>query len=104
MKDGPSGSAIRSLIPSHRKPLRSKAVVVSVAETPGLLGTSTSGRIVLTASAAPQKPDDPPCCSDATWRRRRLSIRDPPKLPRKTHFLRPAGGVEMIRFDDGPEA
>ena len=35
MKEGPSGSAIRSLIPSHRKLLRSKAVVVSVAETPG---------------------------------------------------------------------
>ena len=35
MKEGPSGSAIRSLIPSHRKPLWSKATVVSVAETPG---------------------------------------------------------------------
>jgi hypothetical protein len=33
MKEGPSGSAIRSLIPSHRELLRSKAVVVSVAET-----------------------------------------------------------------------
>ena len=33
--EGPPGSAIRSLIPSHRKLLRSKAVVVSVAETPG---------------------------------------------------------------------
>jgi hypothetical protein len=29
MKEGPSGSAIRSLIPSHRRLLRSKAVVVS---------------------------------------------------------------------------
>ena len=28
MKEGPSGSAIRSLIPSHRELLRSKAVVV----------------------------------------------------------------------------
>src|SRR5229473_1890618 len=35
MKEDPSGSAIRSLIPSHRELLRSKAVVVSVAETPG---------------------------------------------------------------------
>jgi hypothetical protein len=35
MKEGPSGSVIRSLIPSHREPLRSKAVVVNVAETPG---------------------------------------------------------------------
>jgi hypothetical protein len=35
MEEGPSGSAIRSLIPSHRELLRSKAVVVSVAETPG---------------------------------------------------------------------
>ena len=35
MKEGPSGSAIRSLIPSHRELLWSKAVVVSVAETPG---------------------------------------------------------------------
>ena len=35
MKESPSGSAIRSLIPSHRELLRSKAVVVSVAETPG---------------------------------------------------------------------
>jgi hypothetical protein len=35
MKEGPSGSAIRSLIPSHRELLQSKAVVVSVAETPG---------------------------------------------------------------------
>src|SRR5258708_6993298 len=34
MKEGPSGSVIRSLIPSHLEPLRSKAVVVSVAETP----------------------------------------------------------------------
>jgi hypothetical protein len=33
MMEGPSGSAIRSLIPSHRELLRSKAVVVSVAET-----------------------------------------------------------------------
>jgi hypothetical protein len=31
MKVGPSGSAIRSLIVSHRELLRSKAVVVSVA-------------------------------------------------------------------------
>jgi len=30
MKEGPSGSAIRSLIPSHRELLRSQAVVVSV--------------------------------------------------------------------------
>jgi hypothetical protein len=29
MKVGPSGSAIRSLIPSHRNLLRSKAVVVN---------------------------------------------------------------------------
>jgi len=34
MKDGPSGSAIRSLIPSHRKLLLSKAMVVNVAEKP----------------------------------------------------------------------
>jgi hypothetical protein len=32
MKEGPSGSAIRSLIPSHRKLLPSKAMVVNVAE------------------------------------------------------------------------
>jgi hypothetical protein len=31
----PAGSAIRSLIPSHRELLRSKAVVVSVAEKSG---------------------------------------------------------------------
>ena len=36
MKEGPSGSAIRSLIPSHRKLLSSKAMVVNVAETSGL--------------------------------------------------------------------
>ena len=36
MKEGPSGSAIRSLIPSHRELLRSKAVVVSVTEKSGL--------------------------------------------------------------------
>ena len=35
MKEGPSGSAIRSLIPSHRERLWSKATVVSVAETSG---------------------------------------------------------------------
>ena len=35
MKEGPSGSAIRSLIPSHRKLLWSKVMVVSVAETLG---------------------------------------------------------------------
>src|SRR5262249_3832007 len=35
MKAGPSGSAIRSLIQNHRKLLRSKAVVVSVAEKSG---------------------------------------------------------------------
>jgi hypothetical protein len=35
MKEGPSGSAIRSLIPSHRKLLWSKIMVVSVAETLG---------------------------------------------------------------------
>jgi hypothetical protein len=35
MKEGPSGSAIRSLIPSHRDLLRSKAVVMSGAEMPG---------------------------------------------------------------------
>jgi hypothetical protein len=33
MKEGPSGSAIRSSIPSHRERLWSKATVVSVAET-----------------------------------------------------------------------
>jgi len=31
MKEGPSGSAIRSLIPNHRELLRSKAVVVAKA-------------------------------------------------------------------------
>jgi len=35
MKEGLSGSAIRSLIPSHRKLLSSKAMVVNVAETSG---------------------------------------------------------------------
>jgi hypothetical protein len=35
MKEGPSGSVIRSPIPSHRELLRPKAVVVSVAEKPG---------------------------------------------------------------------
>jgi hypothetical protein len=35
VKEGPSDSAIRSLIPSYRELLRSKAVVASVAETPG---------------------------------------------------------------------
>jgi hypothetical protein len=35
MKVGPSGSAIRSLIPSHRKLLWSKSMVVSVAEKSG---------------------------------------------------------------------
>ena len=35
MKEGPPGSAIRSLIPSHRELLRSRAVVVSVTETSG---------------------------------------------------------------------
>ena len=35
MKEVPLGSAIRSLIPSHRKLLWSKATVVSVAETSG---------------------------------------------------------------------
>jgi len=34
MKEGPSGSVIRSLIPSRRELLRPKALVVSVAETP----------------------------------------------------------------------
>src|SRR6266576_1919669 len=34
MKEGPSGSAIRSLIPSHRKLLWAKVTVVGVAETP----------------------------------------------------------------------
>jgi hypothetical protein len=32
---GPFGFGDQVLIPSHREPLRSKAVVVSVAETPG---------------------------------------------------------------------
>src|SRR5258706_7345874 len=35
MKEGPSGSAIRSLIPSHRRLLWAKATVVSAAETLG---------------------------------------------------------------------
>jgi hypothetical protein len=35
MKEVPSGSAIKSLIPSHRELLRSKAVVVNVAEKSG---------------------------------------------------------------------
>jgi hypothetical protein len=35
MKEDPSDSAIRSLIPNHRKLLRPKAVVVSVAEKMG---------------------------------------------------------------------
>jgi hypothetical protein len=35
MKEGPSGSAIRSLIPSHRKLLWTKSMVVSIAETSG---------------------------------------------------------------------
>jgi hypothetical protein len=49
MKESPSGSAVRSLIPSHRELLRSKAVVVSVAETHGqssrqAIAPSMSGR------------------------------------------------------------
>ena len=35
MTEGPSGSAIRSLIPSHCKLLSSKAMVVNVAEKSG---------------------------------------------------------------------
>jgi hypothetical protein len=35
MEVGPPGSAIRSLIPSHRELLRSRAVVVSVTEMSG---------------------------------------------------------------------
>jgi integrase len=35
MKEGPSGSAIRSPIPSHRERLWPKAMVVSIAEKPG---------------------------------------------------------------------
>src|SRR5262249_47383531 len=35
MKEDPSDSAIRSLIPNHRKLLRSKAVVVNVAKKSG---------------------------------------------------------------------
>src|SRR4029450_11318504 len=35
MKEGPSGFGDQETIPSHRKLLRSRAVVVSVAETPG---------------------------------------------------------------------
>jgi len=37
MTVGPSGSAIRSLIPSHRGPLWSKATVVSAAENVGTM-------------------------------------------------------------------
>jgi hypothetical protein len=35
MKEGPSGSAIKVLISSHRKLLSSKAMVVNVAEKSG---------------------------------------------------------------------
>jgi hypothetical protein len=55
MKEGPSGSAIRSLIPSHRELLRSKAVVVSVAETSGQMipaGKVERGERKQTASEA----------------------------------------------------
>jgi hypothetical protein len=37
MKEGPSGSAIRSLIPSRRERLWSKATVVSIAEKAGTM-------------------------------------------------------------------
>ena len=43
MKEGPSDSAIRSLIPNHRKLLRSKTVVVSVA---GKVGTKIPAGMV----------------------------------------------------------
>jgi hypothetical protein len=55
MEEGPSGSAIRSLIPSHRELLRSKAVVVSVAENVGTMipaGTVERGERKQTASEA----------------------------------------------------
>ena len=55
MKEGPSGSAIRSLIPSHRELLRSKAVVVSVAEKVGTMipaGKVERGERKQTASEA----------------------------------------------------
>ncbi|HEY4858028.1 MAG TPA: hypothetical protein VIH98_15360 [Xanthobacteraceae bacterium] len=54
MKEGPSGSAIRSLIPSHRELLRSKAVVVSVAETTTMIpaGMVERGERKQTASEA----------------------------------------------------
>jgi hypothetical protein len=55
MKEGPSGSAIRSLIPSHRKLLSSKAMVVNVAETSGQMisaGTIERGERKQTASEA----------------------------------------------------
>jgi hypothetical protein len=55
MKEGPSGSAIRSLIPSHRELPWSKAVVVSVAETSGRgfpAGTVERGERKQTASEA----------------------------------------------------
>jgi hypothetical protein len=54
MKEGPSGSAIRSLIPSHRELRRSKALVVSVAETPDMIpaGKVERGERKQTASEA----------------------------------------------------
>jgi len=49
---GPFGFGSQVLIPSHRKPLRSKAVVVSVADTAGtmiLAGTVEKGERKRTA-------------------------------------------------------
>jgi hypothetical protein len=54
MKEGPSGSAIRSLIPSHCKLLSSKAMVVNVAEKSGMIpaGKVERGERKQTASEA----------------------------------------------------
>jgi hypothetical protein len=55
MKEGPSGSAIRSLIPSHCKLLSSKAMVVNVAEKVGTMipaGKVERGERKQTASEA----------------------------------------------------
>jgi len=55
MKEGPSGSVIRSPIPSHRERLWPKAMVVSVAENVGtmiLAGTVERGERKRTASEA----------------------------------------------------
>jgi len=97
MKEGPSGSAIRSLIPSHCKLLSSKAMVVNVAEKSGRWSRQARSREASASKLLLKRRKRIRWCQNRGLTR-------PPGSARRMSWYRPSGirRVGSAKLDQAP--